>query len=213
MPELVKHPRYKVGDLLQLKSRGPRWVGTVVEARGTYSPTGHVLYNVRVPMDPEPLFLLVREEEVADPLVLTKFAEEVHRLMDLPKARERFRSRCLEYFRERDENPNRPPPMDLLAADKSAHLMLAEKYALLAALHTALCPGEEFEPVVKPNGLTWEEFAARDPESYKNAVRWAALVDRVKEWLGPQNADSIQRCLEAIKADLQGQEQIPHEQG
>jgi hypothetical protein len=209
MPELAKQPRYKVGDRLQLKSRGPRWVGTVTEARGTYSPTGHVLYHVRVPMDPEPLFLLVREEEVADPRVLTKLAEEVHRLMGSPKAREQFRSRCLEYFREREENPNRPPPMDLLAADKSAQLTLAEKYALLAALRTALCAGDEFEPMVKPNGLTWEEFADRDPENYKNAVRWAALVDRVREWLGPQNANDIQRWLEAVQEDLQDQQQGP----
>ena len=93
MPELLKRPRYKVGDLLQLNWRGPRWVGTVTEARGTYSPAGHVLYHVRVPMDPEPLFLLVREDEIADPLVLTRFAEEFRRLMDTPIAQERFRSR------------------------------------------------------------------------------------------------------------------------
>jgi hypothetical protein len=207
MPELAKHPRYKVGDQLQLKSRGPRWIGTVTEARGTYSPNGHVLYRVRVAMDPEPLFLLVREEEVADPLVLTKLAEEVHHLIKSPQAKERFRSRCLEYFREREADPSRPPPMDLLGGDKSAPLKLAEKYALLAALHTALCAGEEFDPVAKQNGLAWDEFANRDPEGYKNAVRWAALVDRVKEWLSPQNASDIQHWIDAVKADLQQREQ------
>jgi len=205
MPELVKHPRYKVGDRLQLKSRGPRWVGTVTEARGTYSPNGHVLYHVRVPMDPEPLFLLLREEDVADPLVLIKFVEEVHRLMDLPEARERFRSRCLEYLQERPHT-DRPPPVDLLRSGKAASLTLPEKYALLAALNTALHDREEpFDPSGKPEGLTWEEFAAQDFEGYKNALRWAALVDRVKEWLGPEKADDIQRWLEAVRADLQQQ--------
>jgi hypothetical protein len=213
MPELAKHPRFKVGDQLQLKSRGPRWVGTVTEARGTYSPNGHVLYHVRVPMDPEPLFLLVREEEVADPLVLVKFAEEVHRLMELPEARERFRSRCLEYLHER-AHTDRPPPMDLLTSGKAASLTLPEKYALLAALHGALHAGEaEFDPVGKPEGRTWEQFAVQDPESYKNALRWAALMDRVKEWLGPQNADAVQRWLEEVQADLQQQQRGPDGQG
>lgn len=41
-----------------------RFVGTIVEARGTYSPNGHVLYRVHIPMDPEPLFLELREEEI-----------------------------------------------------------------------------------------------------------------------------------------------------
>lgn len=209
MPELAKHPRYKVGDQLQLKSRGLRWVGSVTEARGTYSPSGHVLYRLRVPMDPEPVFLLVREDEVADPLILYKLAEEVRRLLDSPKARERFRSRCLEYLRARADDPDRPPPMDLLTEDLLSEgepppLTLPEKYALLAALHTAIFDGEQsLDPVSKPEGLTWEGFADRDFEGYKNAVRWAALVDRVKEWLGPDKADDIQRWLEAVQVDLQ----------
>lgn len=203
MPELAKHPRYKVGDLLQLRSRGPRWVGTVTEARGSYSPTGHVLYHVRVPMDPEPLFLLVREEETADPLVLARLAEDFYRLMDSPKARERLRERCRAYFHEREANPDRPPPMDLLGVNKSAQLTLAEKYALLAALHAAVRADQEFDPAPKPDGLSWQEFADRDPKSYQDAIRWAALVDRVKEWLGPKNASEIQSWLEDVQADLQ----------
>jgi hypothetical protein len=63
MPELVKRPRYQVGDKLRLKYGTPL-VGMVTEARGTYSPDGHILYRVRVPMDPEPLYLLVLEDEV-----------------------------------------------------------------------------------------------------------------------------------------------------
>jgi hypothetical protein len=63
MAELVKYPRYKIGDKVRVKF-GSRSVGLVSEARGTYSPTGHVLYTVYVPMDPEPLMMLLREEEI-----------------------------------------------------------------------------------------------------------------------------------------------------
>ncbi len=177
----------------------------VAEARGTYSPSGDVLYRVRVPMDPEPLFLLVREEEVADPMVLSNLAEEIRHLMDSPKAQERFRNRCLEYLRQRADNQNRPPPVDLLLAGKSAQLTLAEKYALLAALYNALHAGEEaFDPVRKRDDLSWEEFADRDPEEYKNAVRWAALVNQVEEYLGPKYLDQIQRWLKEVRADVKG---------
>jgi hypothetical protein len=213
MPELVKHPRYKVGDQLQPSTRGPRWVGTVTEARGTYNPNGHVLYRIRVPMDPEPLLLLLREEEVADPLVLVKFVEEIHRLMDLPDARERYLSRCREYLEDRAQT-DRPPPVDLLRSGKSASLTLPEKYALLAALHTAVhARDEQFDPSGKPEGLTWEEFANQDFEGYKNALRWAALVDRVKEWLGPEKAQDIEHWLEDVRTDLKQQPHGPLGQG
>ena len=204
MPELVKRPRYKIGDQLQIRYRGPRWVGAVTEARGTYSPDGHVSYRIRVPMDPEPLFLPVDEEDLADPLILIRFAEEVHRLLDSPTARERFRGRCLEFLQQRAKDPDRPSPVDLLRQKQAASLTVPEKYALLAALHSALHPGEpECEPVARPEGLSWEEFAQRDPEGYKHVVHWGQLVNRVNEWLGPEHADAIQGCLEAVQADLQ----------
>jgi hypothetical protein len=63
MPELAKRPRYQVGDKLQLKD-GPRWIGTVTDAYGTFSPTGNILYRVRVPLDPEPLYMVLTEDEV-----------------------------------------------------------------------------------------------------------------------------------------------------
>ncbi len=65
MSGLVLHPRYKVGDKVRLKF-GSRSVGTVTHAQGTYSPHGHILYHIRVPMSSEPLDLLVREEEVEE---------------------------------------------------------------------------------------------------------------------------------------------------
>ena len=63
MPDLKKQPRFKVGDQVRL-TFGTRLVGTVMEARGTYLPSGHILYRVYVPMEPEPLVLEVREDEV-----------------------------------------------------------------------------------------------------------------------------------------------------
>jgi hypothetical protein len=63
MAELVKRPKYKILDKVRLK-HGSRFVGTITEAQGTYNPDGHVLYEVYVPMDPEPLLFLLREEEI-----------------------------------------------------------------------------------------------------------------------------------------------------
>ena len=63
MPGLKTHPRYKVGDTVQVKI-GTRMIGTVMEVRGIHSPSGRILYSVHVPMSPEPLVLEVREDEV-----------------------------------------------------------------------------------------------------------------------------------------------------
>jgi hypothetical protein len=63
MIELKIHPRYKVGDRVRLVF-GTGLVGTVMEARGSYYETGHALYRIHVPMNPEPLVLAVREEEI-----------------------------------------------------------------------------------------------------------------------------------------------------
>jgi hypothetical protein len=123
--------------------------------------------------------------------------------LDTPKAKEIFLSRCVEYLRERKNDPERPPPVDLVREPNSSPLTLPEKYALLTALHTALNAGTKVDPVSKPENLTWEQFANQDLESYKDAVRWAALVDRVKEWLGPEKADDIEGWLNEVEADLQ----------
>jgi hypothetical protein len=63
MPDLVKRPRYQIGDEVRFK-HGARLVGRVMRARGTYSPTGHVLYEIYVPMSSEPLILPAREEDI-----------------------------------------------------------------------------------------------------------------------------------------------------
>ena len=63
MPDAEKDALFKVGDKVRLKG-GPPLVGTVTEVRGTNPRAAHILYRVRVPMDPEPLWLEVREDEV-----------------------------------------------------------------------------------------------------------------------------------------------------
>jgi hypothetical protein len=65
MPELNPQPRYNVGDKVRVTS-GARLVGTVTEVRGAGPPprSGRICYRVYVPMDPEPLMLEVRDEEI-----------------------------------------------------------------------------------------------------------------------------------------------------
>ena len=63
MPDLQTGPRYRVGDRLQVRIGSPL-VGTVTEVRYTPFGSGQVFYRLYVPMDPEPLMLEVREDEV-----------------------------------------------------------------------------------------------------------------------------------------------------
>ena len=63
MAQLAKQPRYKIGDQVRAK-HGSRLVGRVMYARGTYSLDGEVLYEVYVPMGPEPLIMLLTEEDI-----------------------------------------------------------------------------------------------------------------------------------------------------
>ncbi len=62
MPDLGKGAQFKVGDKVGVPV-GTRLVGTVTEVH--VSPTsGRVHYRVRVPMDPEPLWFEVWEDEI-----------------------------------------------------------------------------------------------------------------------------------------------------
>ena len=63
MPELVKRPLYKVGDQVRIKLPS-RWVGTITEARGSFHERGNVLYHVHIQLDPEPLWMELREDEL-----------------------------------------------------------------------------------------------------------------------------------------------------
>ena len=60
---MVIHPRYKIGDKVRLVF-GERLVGTVTEARGSYHPDGHAFNRVRMPMEAEPLWMNLREDEI-----------------------------------------------------------------------------------------------------------------------------------------------------
>jgi hypothetical protein len=59
MPDIKTQPRFKVGDKVRARF-GTRLVGTVMEVQGIR----RILYSVYVPMEPEPLKLLVREDEI-----------------------------------------------------------------------------------------------------------------------------------------------------
>jgi hypothetical protein len=63
MPDVKQSPRHQVGDKVRL-TFGARLAGTVTEVRRAYSPGGHIMYRIRIPMTPEPLWVEAREDEV-----------------------------------------------------------------------------------------------------------------------------------------------------
>jgi hypothetical protein len=63
MHGVEKGAQFKVGDKVRIPF-GARLVGTVTEVRVSPTQAGRVLYRVRVPMDPEPLWMEVREDEI-----------------------------------------------------------------------------------------------------------------------------------------------------
>ncbi len=63
MADLPTPPRYKIGDRVRLVF-GARLVGTVTEVTPALAPHAHTLYRVRIPMDPEPLWWPLRENEI-----------------------------------------------------------------------------------------------------------------------------------------------------
>jgi hypothetical protein len=63
MPDVKQSARHRVGDKVRL-TFGTRLTGTVTEVRQAYSPRGHTMYRVRIPMSPEPLWIEAREDEV-----------------------------------------------------------------------------------------------------------------------------------------------------
>jgi hypothetical protein len=63
MADFENTPRFKPGDRVRALFGG-RLVGWVKRVTPARTPTAHTLYTVHVPMDPEPLLLLVRESEI-----------------------------------------------------------------------------------------------------------------------------------------------------
>jgi hypothetical protein len=63
MPRFEPGAQFQVGDKVRI-SFGARLVGTVTEVRVSPTQAGLVFYRVRVPMDPEPLWMEVREDEI-----------------------------------------------------------------------------------------------------------------------------------------------------
>jgi hypothetical protein len=54
---------YKVGDKVRWKY-GTRLVGVVMEVFVYPNDKGHVRYTVRVPMEAEPIIMILREDEI-----------------------------------------------------------------------------------------------------------------------------------------------------
>jgi hypothetical protein len=64
MSDAGKTPLYKIGDQVRL-TFGGRMVGRVMEVQPVPpGGTGNILYRIYIPMDPEPLIPLVRENEI-----------------------------------------------------------------------------------------------------------------------------------------------------
>ncbi len=63
MPDVEKQPRFKIGDKVKFKI-GNMLVGTVSEVRYARHGSGAIWYRVRVPMEAEPLWFELLEEEV-----------------------------------------------------------------------------------------------------------------------------------------------------
>jgi hypothetical protein len=63
MHGVEKGAKFKVGDKVRMPY-GAFLVGTVSEVRVSPTQAGLVFYRVRVPMDPEPLWMEVREDEI-----------------------------------------------------------------------------------------------------------------------------------------------------
>jgi hypothetical protein len=59
----VKPPVYKVGDKVRVVGPG-RLVGMIREVQRAVTPNGTTLYHVYIPLDPEPLIVPAREEEL-----------------------------------------------------------------------------------------------------------------------------------------------------
>lgn len=65
MSAFEKNPpyKYKVGDQVRLKFP-TQLIGRVMEMQGGHTPESHILYTIYVPMNPEPLIVPVREDEI-----------------------------------------------------------------------------------------------------------------------------------------------------
>src|SRR5260370_11750501 len=123
---------------------------------------------------------------------LTDSAWKVNDLMRLPKAREWLLGQCCRYIRQRETDADSPPPLDWKRA-----LTLADKCAMLVALHSIVCSGEEKSDSAR---------CLQSPLSHedrKNAIRWAALISNVQEKLGPQHRDHVQSWLKDAEAGFQ----------
>jgi hypothetical protein len=52
----------KLGD--RVKIRSSDWIGRIIEERGPLGPGGALIYRVRVPHKPRPIYVEVREDQL-----------------------------------------------------------------------------------------------------------------------------------------------------
>jgi hypothetical protein len=131
-------------------------------------------------------------------------------LLRQPGARERFLAECLIYLRERAEAAEGGPVIPL----PTRALTIAEKYAVLAALHAAVCHTSE-----KMNPAPWRESLPEPDgmpgsELYGMAVRWEALLSNAgaprpngeqnPEWcqLPEKDRPAVESFLQDVAEDL-----------
>ena len=62
MPDIKTKPRHQVADKQRLLNF-PDLAGAVTEIRRSSAPDVRFVYRIRVPMDPEPLMVEIREDE------------------------------------------------------------------------------------------------------------------------------------------------------
>ncbi|HKI38262.1 MAG TPA: hypothetical protein VKA46_40785 [Gemmataceae bacterium] len=127
----------------------------------------------------------------------------VNDLLRLPDARRRFLLQCFQYLKERAANPR---PGCGLPLDRRPYT-LAAKYAVLTALHAAVCETEE--PI---NPAPWQGLCPRTP-GYRHAVMWLDLLTAAGaprdgsyrlEWcqLRAEDRPGLESFLADVTADL-----------
>src|SRR5260221_4305668 len=144
---------------------------------------------------------------------LADLAWLVNSLIAEEPVRQRFLGQCFEYLRLRMEQPGRPTPLpfdtdedgDIRDEDKPP-LLPCERYAILGALHEAVCHQESpIDPAPWPGHLTVMDLVALRPASesplYRNSSAWAGIVSRAKD-LNTVHRPNVVACLEFVRRDL-----------
>ncbi len=125
---------------------------------------------------------------MSDLSTLASLAWQVNELLLDERARGRFLDQCRHYLQLSTDAPDRPRPLlidtddeyDIRTEDKPP-LLLCERYAILAALHTVHCHQEApVDPAPWPKGAILLLHSSCRSPVYRNNLTWAALVANAK---------------------------------